>query len=729
MNRLTGFLLFACLITFGQAAIYAQQKVTLEDIWTKGTFRQSSLYGVNSMNDGVHYTTLEKKDGKQEINQYNYATGKKKATIVDATALTAANGDQEVKIDHYHFSPDEKQLLITTATQHIYRHSTKEQVYVYNLSTKKLSALAENALVMHATFSPDGSKVAYVKDNNIYYQQLNDLSIVQVTFDGHKNEIINGASDWVYEEELVLVKAFEWSPEGDKIAYYRFDESQVKEFSMEVYNGLYPKEERFKYPKAGEQNSSVQIHVYELATQNDIPIFSKEEGYIPRIKWSKEPNKLLIVSLNRLQNRLNLSMADISSGDVQMFYEEDSPTYIEVNGDPMFMEDNSLIWASESSGFNQLYQLVPETGDIIPLTDSELEVTSIEGYDSKRNLVYFMQSDPEAPIDRHLYVVSLDNKTKKQLTTAEGTHRVDFSKGMRYYLDYHSTANTPLRISVNDPLTAKEVRVIEENKSLQKTIKDFEFSPLTFFSFDNKNGATLNGWMIKPKDFDPSKKYPVLMYVYGGPGSQTVRNSWGGSNFAWYQLLAQKGYIVVSIDNRGTGGRGNEFRTVTYKQLGKIETEDQIAGAKYLADLPYVDAKRIGIWGWSYGGYMATLCMTKGADFFKTGIAVAPVTNWRYYDSIYTERFMQTPQENAEGYDSNSPINHVDKLKGKFLLVHGTADDNVHFQNTAELIKALVEAEKDFDLAVYPDKNHSIGGGKTRLHLYRKMTDFILENL
>jgi dipeptidyl-peptidase-4 len=728
MKKLTCQLLLSVFLISASSNL-SGQKITLEDIWTKGTFRQASLYGVNSMNDGLHYTTLEQKEGKQEINQYEYTSGKKKNTLLSAAALSTNSEQSVFKIDGYSFSKDEKKLLITSNTQRIYRYSSSEQTFVFNISTKKQTPIANGEQVQYATFSPDGSKVGYVFGNNVYYQDLNAGNITQVSFDGEKNAIINGASDWVYEEELTLVKAFEWSPDGSKLAYYRFDETKVKQFSMDVYSGLYPTADRFKYPKAGEENSSIQIHVYQLDNQSDQAIYSQDEGYVPRIKWSNDPNQLLIVSMNRLQNEVKLLMADVRSGDINTFYTDHQPTYIEINHDIEFLPDNSLIWASETSGYNQLYQLIPATGDALPLTDGEFEVTDYVGFDNKRQRLYYMRADEGDAINRYLYAFSMTDKTSKKLTQEVGFHRVNFSKGMRYYIDYHSTANSPQRISVNDPLSGKEVRVIEENNALQNKLNDFKFADLTFFTFDNKKGASLNAWMIKPTDFDPNKKYPVLMYVYGGPGSQTVTNSWGGSNFAWFQLLAQKGYIVVSVDNRGTGARGNEFKTSTYKQLGKYETEDQIEGAKYLASLPYVDAKRIGIWGWSYGGYMTTLCMTKGADYFKTGIAVAPVTNWRYYDSIYTERFMQTPQENAEGYDTNSPINHVDKLKGNYLLVHGTADDNVHFQNTTELIKALIEAGKQFDLAIYPDKNHSIGGGKTRLHLYQKMTDYIVENL
>ena len=729
MTQLLSRILLVILLFPACLSTKAQKEITLEDIWVKRTFQQKSLYGVNSMNDGIHYSTLEKVEGVQEINQYQYVSGKKTATLLKSTDLKPAGVTSPIKIDSYTFSADESKILIRTNTEHIYRHSTREIAYIYELTSKKITAVAAGKKHRLATFSPDGNKIAYVLDNNLYYTNLSTKEEFQVTTDGKKNEVINGASDWVYEEELVLVKGFEWSPDNEKIAYYRFNEGHVKEFSMAIYDGLYPTEYKFKYPKAGELNSQVAIYVYDLGSKQKIPVSIDDFEYIPRIQWTKDPNILSLTTLNRHQNSLLIYFADVNTGQANEVFREEGNSYIEISDNIEFLEDNRFIWLSERSGFNNLYIADPNSGSMEHLTEGENVVTKYIGFDESKNSVYYMQADDKDPTNRYLYKHEIGSSTFDKLTTQEGFHRVKFSKNLKYYIDFHSTANSPLRITVNDPFTGKEVRVIQENKELIKKTKEYGFENTTFFSFKNRHGDDLNGWMIKPPNFNPQKKYPVLMYVYGGPGSQTVRNAWGGSNAAWYQLLAKKGYIIASIDNRGTGARGNKFRTATYKQLGRLETEDQIDGAKYLGSQGYVDASRIGIWGWSYGGYMTTLCMTKGASVFKTGIAVAPVTNWRYYDSIYTERYMQTPQENAEGYDDNSPINHVDKLTGNYLLVHGTADDNVHFQNTTELIKALIEAGKPFDLAVYPDKNHSIGGGKNRLHLYKKMTAYLENNL
>ena len=730
MKRIS-LLALTLFLTLILSQVFSQKEITLEDIWTKGTFRQESIYGLKSMNDGAHYTTLDKTDDRkgQEINKYQYKNGKKTATILSSSELNTASNGKSIKIDSYSFSADESKVLIKTNTEHIYRHSTKEQAYIYDLKTKKLTPVANSQKHRYATFSPDGSKIAYVMHNNLFYTDLNTGHEIQVTKDGVENKVINGASDWVYEEELVLVRAFEWSPDGQKIAYYRFDESEVKQFNMAIYNDLYPEDYRFKYPKAGEKNANVDVYIYSLNTQNVIKVKLNEYEYIPRIQWNNSSDGLAVLTTNRHQSQLTISIANVNTGEVSSIFTDESATYLKIEDNITFLEDGRFIWTSENSGYNQLYILDPKDNSVKQLTKGENEVTSYKGYNKTLQKFYYMSADKGDPTNRYLYAFDLKTGSSKKISQDMGFNRVTFSKGLRYYINYHSTANSPLKVTINDPSNGKIIRTIKDNEKLKTKMEEFGFANTEFFDFKTENGDQLNGWMIKPPNFDPSKKYPILMYVYGGPGSQTVKNSWGGSNYIWYQMLAKKGYIIASVDNRGTGARGNKFRSCTYKQLGKLETEDQISAAKYFGSLDYIDSKRIGIWGWSYGGYMTTLCMTKGADYFKTGIAVAPVSNWRFYDSIYTERYMQTPQENPDGYDDNSPINHVDKLKGKYLLVHGTADDNVHFQNTTELIQALVEAGKPFELGIYTDKNHGIGGGKTRLHLYQKMTRFIEDNL
>ncbi len=721
---------FVFSLLFISLSINAQKRnVTLADIWSDGTFAAESVYGLRSMNNGLHYTSLE--DGK--INKYGYEKEGLIETILSEDELKPSGNGESISIDEYQFSPDESKVLIATETEKIYRHSTREIYYIFDLKTKKLSKLTDDK-VRYATFSPDGQNIAYVKKNNLFVANIapetsrSSIMTRNITSDGVFNKIINGATDWVYEEEFAFDKAFFWSPDGKKIAFYRFDETEVKQFSMDVYGTLYPSQDVFKYPKAGEVNAKVTIHVYNSETQKTTPIDLGEYEYIPRIKWTKSNNSLSVQRMNRHQNLLDLILVNTSDYSQNTILIETAETYIDITDNLTFLNNKKqFIWTSEKDGYNHIY-LYDINGKLVnQITQGDWDVSSYEGYDEASRTIFYLSSEG-SPIEKQLYAIGLDGKTKKKLTTKPGQNRAVFSKGFKYYINYHSSANTPNYVTLHDG-AGIEKRVLKDNAELLKELEKFNISQQEFFTFNTNEGTNLNAWMIKPQDFDESKKYPVLMYVYGGPGAQTVKNSWGGSNFFWYQLLASKGYIIVSVDNRGTGSRGAEFKKCTYKQLGKYETIDQIASAKYLQSLSFVDSNRIGIWGWSYGGYMSSNCLFKGNEVFKMAIAVAPVTNWRYYDSIYTERYMQTPEENANGYDDNSPINHVEKLTGKFLLVHGMGDDNVHFQNAVELAEALVQADKQFGIMYYRNRSHGISGGNTRLHLYNKMTDFVLENL
>jgi dipeptidyl-peptidase-4 len=626
-------------------------------------------------------------------------------------------------------SHTEKRILFSTETERIYRHSSKSEYYVYNIETSKLGRLSQNGKQRLATFSPDDSKVAFVRENNLYIKDLATDEEIPITKDGLFNHIIYGATDWVYEEEFGFSKAFFWSPDSKKIAFYRFDESDVKEFHMTMWGELYPEPYKYKYPKAGEKNSIVQIWVYDLETKNmnSMDIGEEIDIYIPRIKWTQDPNVLSIQWMNRLQNELKILLADASSGVTETIYHERNKYYIDISDDLTFLEDKEhFIFSSEQDGYNHIY-LYDMLGNLEnQVTKGDWVVKELVGVDEKKGIVYFLSSE-SSPLNRELYSVKIDGSGKKKLSEFDGNNSVKFSKKYNYYVNSFSDAATPPIITVHDG-KGKKIRTIKDNHKLKETINEYKFSQKEFFTFQTTENIELNGWMIKPHDFDSSKKYPVLMYVYGGPGSQTVRNSWGSN--LWYQYLSSQGLIVVSVDNRGTGSRGEEFKKMTYKQLGKYETIDQIEAAKYLGSLDFVDSERIGIWGWSYGGYMSTSCLAKGADYFSMAIAVAPVTNWRYYDNIYTERFMRTPQENPEGYDDNSPINHVDKIKGKLLLIHGTADDNVHFQNAIDLTTALVDANVQFEMQFYPNSNHGIYTGRnTTQHLYTRMTEFIKKNL
>ena len=704
-----------------------KKKLTLKDIWASGKFFGKSVYGVRSMNDGVHYTSLDSDRGGSAINKYSYASGEKVGAIVNQSELIPSTKKEPIEIEEYHFSADESKLMIATEVDPIYRHSTKEVNYIYDIKSKSLDLLSSGKQ-SHATFSPNGNKVAFVRDNNLFVKDLKTNQEIQITGDGKWNFVINGASDWVYEEEFAFDKAFAWSADGNKIAYYKFNEEGVKEFQMAMYGELYPDQYKFKYPKAGEDNSKVELWCYNLSSKKNEAI--KLDGayeYIPRIKWTKNPDLLSVTLMNRHQNELNLVLVNTADGSSKTILSEKTNTYIDITDDLTFLNgDKGFVWSSEKSGYNHIYKYDLEGKNEMQLTSGNWDVTSLEGVDQKNGLVYYVSAE-SSPMERQLYSVSLDGSKKKLLVDKKGTNRVVFSKGFKYFLNYHTDANTPTFVSLHKA-NGKQARVLVDNATMKNNLSGYAISNKEFFNFTTSENVKLNGWMIKPSDFDANKKYPVLMFVYGGPGAQTVVDSWAG-NYMWHQYMAQQGYIIVSVDNRGTGARGSEFKKCTYKQLGKYETMDQIEAARYLAKQSYVDGNRIGIWGWSYGGYMSSLCITKGADIFKTAVAVAPVTNWRYYDSIYTERYMQTPQENPDGYDTNSPINHVEKLEGKYMLVHGSADDNVHYQNTMEMINALVDANKQFDLFIYPDRNHGIYGGYTRLHLFTKISEFITENL
>lgn len=706
---------------------FAQDKkaVSLEDVFKTNTFAQKSVYGINWMKDGQYYSSLQRGLSGPRVVKINVATGEETAVLIDG-------GKLGINFSSYSFNPEETKALIASEVESIYRRSSKGVYHVVDLQTGTAQKLMNGEKIMYATLSPDNDKVAFVKDNNLYMVELNSNQVTQITSDGKWNHIINGAADWVYEEEFSMSKAFDWSPDGKKIAFIRFDETDVPEFNMQTWGKLYPEDYKFKYPKAGEKNAEVSIHIYDLASKNTVKVDAGEEIdiYLPRIYWTGDVNTLAFLRLNRLQNQLDLFYANTQNGETKLILQEKSNTYVDLdyNDDLRFLEGNKgFIRTSEQDGFKHIYHHDNQGKLIRQITSGNWEVTNLVGIDEKGKKIYFISTEA-SPLERNLYVINMDGKNKKVLTPEKGSTSVNMSKDFKYFIANHSTANSPLRVTLNES-SGKVVKVLEDNEDLKGKLTNFALSQKEFFNFNTVDGTSLNGYMIKPADFDESKKYPVLMYVYGGPGSQNVTNSWGGTRDFWHQHLAAEGYIVVCVDNRGTGARGRDFKHVTYANLGKFETEDQIAGAKYLGGLPFVDKSRIGIWGWSYGGYMSSLALMIGHDVFKAAIAVAPVTTWRYYDTIYTERYLQTPQLNAAGYDDNSPITHVNKLKGNYLLIHGTGDDNVHFQNAVDLVDALVKADKQFETMYYPNRNHGIYGGNTTWHLYSLMTDFIKRKL
>jgi len=651
-------------------------------------------------------------------------------TIVSLDELISDEEGNTPSIDDYRFDPDEKRLLIATDTESIYRYSSRSAFYIYDLENGDIMPLSIAGKQRLPRFSPDGSKVAFVRDNNIFLMSPETRIETQITHDGKKNYVINGTTDWVYEEEFQFTLGYQWSPDSRKIAFFRFDEEHVKEFNMMMYGELYPTEYRFKYPKAGEDNAHVSIFVYDLENQATIPVDSQVDAdhYIPRMKWTHDPDKFMLYRLNRHQNHLEMLLADAETGKTEVVYDEKNEYYISINDDLTFLSDTaSFLFTSEKDGYRHIYLYDMNQRESAAVTAGDWDVNGFLGVDEANDLVYFT-SHEVSPLENHLYSINIDGRNKEQLTSAKGYHNPVFSSNFKYFINSHTTINTPAVYSVHES-DGSLVQTLEKNEELQEKTKEYHYSEADFITIPAEGDLDLNAWMVKPPDFDPSREYPVLMYVYGGPGSQTVTHRWNAYNGAWFQMLAQNGYIVVSVDNRGTGARGEAFKKMTYLELGKYETIDQIDAAKYLGDLDYIDSERIGIFGWSYGGYLSSLCLALGADVFSAAIAVAPVTSWRFYDTIYTERYMRTPQENSDGYDDNSPISHVDKIRGAYLLVHGTADDNVHYQNTIEMASALIDADVDFDLMIYPDLNHSITGGNARLHLYRVMTQFLDQNL
>jgi len=717
--KLATLLLLVCF------SVAAQQKITVEDIYT-GAFRAKGMDELQSMHNTNQYTVLnfDRATKSAAIGLYDFSSLKKISTLIDTKDYK-----ELPSIDSYTFSADEKQILIASNSEPIFRHSFTADFYLYNIESKQLTKLFEQ--VQEPTFSPDGKKIAYAKENNLYIYDIASKKTDKMTTDGKKNAVINGITDWVYEEEFAFVRAFDWSADGSKIAYIRFDESAVPEFTMTLFHkDLYPTTETFKYPKAGEKNALVTLHIYDVAEahEQDVVLGNYNDFYIPRIKWTNDANVLSVQVINRHQDNLDLLFVDGKTGTAKVIMNEKDKAYVDITDNLTFLKDNSFIWTSEKDGFNHIY-LYDKTGKLKnQVTKGKWEVTNYYGFDEKTKTVFY-QSVENGSINRDIYRIGLDGKNKVRLSSATGTNDATFSPNFQYYINKFSSATQPTAFALNDAKTGKPVQSIVNNDALAEKLKAYNLPAKEFFVLTTEKGNQLNAWILKPKDFDPSKKYPVFMYQYSGPGSQQVNNDWNNSDDYWFQMLAQQGYIVACVDGRGTGFKGADFKKMTQKQLGKYEVEDQIDAAKVIGNYPYVDKTRIGIWGWSYGGFMSANCILKGNDVFKMAIAVAPVTNWRFYDSIYTERYMETPQENASGYDDNSPINFADKLKGKFLLIHGSADDNVHVQNSMQMMEALIQANKQFDSQIYPDKNHGIFGGKTRIQLYNKMTDFIKQNL
>ena len=732
MRKLFAFICLLTLVLGVQA-----QKVTLQDV-ANGTYRAQSIHGLKPMLDGEHYTQIS--PDHKRIVKYSFKTGEEVGTVFDVA--TARNHTLK-SFDDYILSPDESLILIQTETKPIYRRSFTAVYYIYNVKNRTLEPLSEGGPQQVPLFSPDSHQIAFVRNNNIFLVKLlfgNSES--QVTKDGEYNKVLNGIPDWVYEEEFGFNRAFDFSADSRMIAYIRFDESQVPMFSFPEYKGMFPSRDEYasypgaytyKYPKAGETNSTVSVHTFDIKSRvtRKMNLEMDADGYIPRIKFTSDPEKLAIMTLNRHQNRFNVYMANPRSALCKTVIRDEAEQYIkeQAYSDIVFYPEN-IVMMSERDGYNHLY-LYSIGGNLIKqITNGRFEVKEFLGWDQKTNVFYYT-SNEESPLRSAVYKV--DGKGKKtKLSTRVGTNNALFSKNFAYYINTYSSKDTPTLITLNNN-KGKEMATLMDNAELKSKVANLNMPTKEFFTFKTPDGVELNGWMMKPAHFDPNKKYPVIMHQYSGPGSQQVLDRWGIGSFGdggmFEAYMCDKGYIMVCVDGRGTGGRGAAFEKCTYLFLGVKESKDQAAAAHYLSTLPYIDGTRIGIWGWSFGGYNTLMSMSEGSGAFKAGVAIAAPTDWRFYDSVYTERFMRTPKENGEGYDAGSPIKQAAKLQGKLLLIHGTADDNVHFQNCAEYSEALVQANKQFDMQVYTNRNHGISGGNTRNHLMNRVADFFIENL
>ena len=728
-----GILMMLCLCTLlGNA-----QQVTLQEVAT-GAYRAEGIYGIKPMLDGEHYTQISR--DRKKIVKYSFKTGKEVATIFDVS--TARNITLK-SFDDYIMSPDESKILIQTETKAIYRRSYTAVHYIFNVRNNTLETLSDGGPQQVPLFSPDGNQIAFVRDNNIFLVKLlfgNSES--QVTKDGKFNHVLNGIPDWVYEEEFGFNRAFDFSADGTMLAYIRFDESQVPMYSFPWYKGLkpslneysvYPGAYEYKYPMPGVDNSKVTVHTFDIKSkvtrQMDLPLDA--DGYIPRIQFTDNPDVLAIMTLNRHQNRFDLYFANPRSTLCKLVVRDEAEQYIkeEAYGNMTFYPEN-FVMMSERDGYNHLY-LYSAGGNLIKqITKGEFEVKSFIGWDKKTN-TYYYSSNEGSPLRTAIYKIDAKGR-KTKLSSREGTNQAIFSKSMKYFINTFSNISTPPLITINDN-TGKELITLVDNQRLKDKVASMTLPSKEFFTFKTSEGVELNGWMIKPANFDPNKKYPVIMHQYSGPGSQQVLDRWNigsrSDNGMFEAYMADRGFISVCVDGRGTGGRGAAFEKCTYLNLGVKEARDQVETALYLGSLPYVDAKNIGLWGWSFGGYNTLMAMSEGTPVFKAGVAIAAPTDWRFYDTVYTERFMRTPKENMEGYEASSAMNRVNNLHGALLLMHGTADDNVHLRNASEYSEALVQADKQFDMHIYTNRNHSIRGGNTTKHLLTRVTDFFIEHL
>jgi dipeptidyl-peptidase-4 len=719
---------------FFKLPVYGQTKdITLESIWSDHIFKTKFIEDLQWMNDGLHYTTQEVDIHNGSYILRNNILNEKKDTILSGYAVLKKNNGLPLYITAHYFSSDESKILLQLDLHHIYRRSFTSTYYIFDRATQSLIYISEEGPQSNVSFSPDGTKVAYTRANNLYYFDLKTKKEIPITTTGEKNKLIHGSSDWVYEEEFQLTKAYDWSTDSKKIIYLSFDEHNVKEYTIQLWRGdSYPLTYSFKYPKAGEKNSSVSVSIYDIEKNKNQPISLDTQGefYIPRVQWTANRYTASITLLNRSQNKLDIIHINTDTQTTKKVYSEISTTFIDVEHSCqlIYLKDKKrYIYTSEKDGFNHAYLYTIDGQQIKQLTQGSWEIDNLLTIDERNERIYYTSTE-DSHLERHLYSISFKGENKQKHSFEKGTHLSKLNPTCTYYINQYSSVDQPPAITLYSMATQKPIRILEKNEELNNYLRTYTLCKKEFFTFKTTIDTTLYGFLIKPPHFSASKKYPVLVYVYGGPSSQLVKNEWNkDENYFWFQMLAQKGYIIACIDNRGTDGRGKKFKDLIYANLGKYETEDQLEFVRYLSHLPFVDTARIGIWGWSYGGYVSSLALLLGNDILKIGIAVAPVTHWKWYNTIYTERYLQTPDQNPTGYDNFSPIEHAKKLTKKFLLIHGTADDNVHMQHSLEFQRALIEAGKLFDCFYYPNQNHGIR--QQRLHIYTLMTTFIEKNL
>jgi dipeptidyl-peptidase-4 len=705
-----------------------QQELTVERVIGSGEFQPDGLPSLAWTPDGEAFTWLQRRPESPVPDLLREEAGSgRRSVVIDGSTLVPPGESRPLEIEGYQWGPNGRRMLLYTRTQRVWRLNTKGVYFVYDVEDGELRPLSTAfGWQQFAKFSPDGRRVAFVRENDLFVVELESMEERRLTSSGSEM-IINGTFDWVYEEELGLRDGWRWSPDSRKIAYWQLDQTPIRTFNMIDDLELYSRPIPLPYPKAGDPNSVARIGVLDLASGETtwMDTGDNPDVYLARMEWAETPSEIVIQRMNRHQNRIDVLLADVGTGQARVLFTEESGTWVDVDDDMTWVEDGSrFVWTSERDGFEHIY-LYDRDGTLVrQLTEGEWVAGSPQAVTDE--WVYFTAAR-ETPLGRQLYRVALAGGEPERLTEGPGWHGADVSPTGAYFVDSWSQAGDPPRYTLRAG-DGTAVRGMVTNDDLRERLGRLDLQAPEFFEIETPGGVTLNAWRILPPGFDATLEYPVVMYVYGGPGSQTVTDSWGGGRYLWHQLLAQRGYVVVSVDNRGTGARGTAFKNATYLQLGRIETDDQVAAARWIGAQPWADADRIGIWGWSYGGFMTLMALTAGEGVFAAGVSVAPVTSWRFYDTIYTERYMRTPRENPEGYGLG-PLYRAADLSGELLLVHGTGDDNVHFQNSVQMVDRLVAAGRPFDVMIYPNKTHAIGGRETQRHLYRMMLDFWLEHL